>query len=117
MVETAALAEPLQRRIAQPGKRNESYSDQADREVANLIHEIIQYNDQQAADDNERWLINQSTLKQLTTRNQAIIKRVIEDNEIAQALEEHHNKYGLHGRAANRGKDINLLKTALGVPR
>ena len=109
MVETAE--------IAQPEKRNESYSDQADREVANLIHEIIQYNDQQAADDTERWLINQSTLKQLTTRNQAIIKRVIEDDEIAQALEEHHNKYGLHGRAANRGKDINLLKTALGVKR
>lgn len=117
MVETAALAEPLQQRIAQPEKKNESYSDQADREVANLIHEIIQYNDQQAADDSERWLINQSTLKQLTTRNQAIIKRVIEDDEIARALEEHHNKYGLHGRAANRGKDINLLKTALGVQR
>jgi len=109
MVETAE--------IAQPDKRNESYSDQADREVANLIHEIIQYNDQQAADDTERWLINQSTLKQLTTRNQAIIKRVIEDDEIALALEEHHNKYGLHGRAANRGKDIETLKAALGVKR
>ena len=117
MVETAALAEPLQRRIAQSEKKNESYSDQADREVANLIHEIIQYNDQQAADDSERWLINQSKLKQLTTRNQAIIKRVIEDDEIAQVLEEHHNKYGLHGRAANRGKDIHLLKAALGVKR
>jgi len=117
----AAPAEPARMveaaEIAQPEKRNESYSDQADREVANLIHEIIQYNDQQAADDSERWLINQSTLKQLTTRNQAIIKRVIEDDEIAQALEEHHNKYGLHGRAANRGKDINLLKSALGVQR
>ena len=117
----AASAEPARMvetaEIAQPEKRNESYSDQADREVANLIHEIIQYNDQQAADDSERWLINQSTLKQLTTRNQAIIKRVIEDDEIAQALEEHHNKYGLHGRAANRGKDINLLKAALGVKR
>ena len=117
----AAPAEPARMveaaEIAQPEKRNESYSDQADREVANLIHEIIQYNDQQAADDSERWLINQSTLKQLTTRNQAIIKRVIEDDEIARALEEHHNKYGLHGRAANRGKDINLLKTALGVQR
>jgi hypothetical protein len=109
MVETAE--------IAQPEKRNESYSDQADREIANLIHEIIQYNDQQAADDSERWMINQSTLKQLTTRNQAIIKRVIEDDAIAQALVEHHNKYGLHGRAANRGKDINLLKSALGVQR
>ncbi|MEL6161989.1 MAG: protelomerase family protein [Cyanobacteria bacterium J06627_32] len=117
----AAPAEPARMvetaEIAQPEKRNESYSDQADREVANLIHEIIQYNDQQAADDTERWLINQSTLKQLTTRNQAIIKRVIEDDEIARALEEHHNKYGLHGRAANRGKDINLLKSALGVKR
>ena len=117
----AASAEPARMietaEITQPEKRNESYSDQADREVANLIHEIIQYNDQQAADDTERWLINQSTLKQLTTRNQAIIKRVIEDDEIAQALEEHHNKYGLHGRAANRGKDINLLKSALGVKR
>ncbi|MEO0647191.1 MAG: protelomerase family protein [Cyanobacteria bacterium J06650_10] len=117
----AASAEPARMveaaEIAQPEKRSESYSDQADREVANLIHEIIQYNDQQAADDSERWLINQSTLKQLTTRNQAIIKRVIEDDEIAQALEEHHNKYGLHGRAANRGKDINLLKSALGVKR
>ena len=117
----AASAEPARMvetaEIAQPEGKNESYSDQADREVANLIHEIIQYNDQQAADDTERWLINQSTLKQLTTRNQAIIKRVIEDDEIARALEEHHNKYGLHGRAANRGKDINLLKSALGVQR
>ena len=102
---------------AQPAKAEESYSDQADREVANLIREIIQYNDQQATDDSERWMINQSTLKQLTTRNQAIIKRVLEEESMATALDEHHNRYGLHGRMANRGKDINLLKTALGVQR
>ncbi|MEO1391022.1 MAG: protelomerase family protein [Cyanobacteria bacterium J06634_6] len=101
---------------AQSAPKEESYSDQADREVANLIREIMQYNDQQARDDSERWLVNQSTLKQLTTRNQAIIKRVLE-GEMAQALDEHHNKYGLHGRMANRGKDINLLKSALGVQR
>ncbi|MEO0519116.1 MAG: hypothetical protein AAF171_17645, partial [Cyanobacteria bacterium P01_A01_bin.116] len=107
--------EPLNGRSAQAPKTEESYSDQTDREVANLIREIMQYNDQQAADDSERWMINQSTLKRLTTRNQAVIKRVLEEDSMAAALEEHHNKYGLHGRVANRGKDINLLKAALGI--
>ena len=107
--------QPVARTQATP--KEESYSDQADREVANLIREIMQYNEQQAADDDERWLINQSTLKQLTTRNQAIIKRVLEEESMAAELNDHHNRYGLHGRMANRGKDINLLKTALGVQR
>ncbi|MEL6882173.1 MAG: protelomerase family protein [Cyanobacteria bacterium J06607_10] len=112
-----ALAETLHRRNTQAPKTEESYSDQTDREVANLIREIMQYNDQQAADDSERWMINQSTLKRLTTRNQAVIKRVLEEEAMAAALAEHHNKYGLHGRVANRGKDINLLKAALGIQR
>ena len=90
------------------------YSDQVEREVANLIREIMQFNDQQAKDDSERWLINQSTLKQLTTRNQNIIKRVLE-GEMAAELKEHHDTYGLHGRMANRGKDIEQLKAALGI--
>ncbi|EDX82520.1 hypothetical protein S7335_1224 [Synechococcus sp. PCC 7335] len=92
------------------------YSDQVEREVAMLIREIMQYNDQQARDDSERWLINQSTLKQLSTRNQAIIKRVLE-GELAQELQEHHDHYGLHGRMANRGKDIDVLKAALGIDK
>ena len=92
-----------------PARNEESYSDQADREVANLIKEIMQYNDQQAVDDSQRWLINQSTLKQLTTRNQNIIKRVLE-GEMAAELQAHHDHYGLHGRMANRGKDIDELE-------
>lgn len=111
------VTEPLNERSTQAPKTEESYSDQTDREVANLIREIMQYNDQQAADDSERWMINQSTLKRLTTRNQAVIKRVLEEEEMAAALAEHHNKYGLHGRVANRGKDINLIKSALGIQR
>ena len=91
-----------------------NYSDQVEREIANLIREIMQYNDQQAKDDSERWLINQSTLKQLSTRNQSIIKRVLE-GEMAQALQVHHDTYGLYGRMANRGKDIETLKAALGI--
>lgn len=74
----------------------------------------MQFNDQQATDDSERWLINQSTLKQLTTKNQTIIKQVLE-GEMAQELQQHHDTYGLHGRMANRGKDIEQLKAALVV--
>jgi hypothetical protein len=92
----------------------QNYSDQVEREIANLIREIMQYNDQQAKDDSERWLINQSTLKQLSTRNQSIIKRVLE-GEMAGELKVHHDNYGLHGRMANRGKDIDTLKAALGI--
>ncbi len=99
-----------------PARNEESYSDQADREVANLIREIIQYNDQQARDDSQRWMINQSTLKQLTTRNQNIIKRVLE-GEMADELQNHHDTYGLHGRMANRGKNLDELKTALGITK
>ena len=95
---------------------DQGYSDQVEREIANLIREIMQFNDQQAKDDSERWLINQSTLKQLTTRNQAIIKRVLE-GQLADELQQHHDNYGLHGRMANRGKDIEHLKAALGVKK
>lgn len=100
----------------QPTKTDQNYSSQVEHEVANLIREIMQFNDQQASDDSERWLINQSTLKQLTTRNQAIIKRVLE-GEMADELQQHHDNYGLHGRMANRGKDINQLKAALGISK
>jgi len=94
----------------------ESHTDKTEREIANLIREIMQYNDQQATDDNERWLINQSTLKQLSTRSQTIIKRVLE-GEMAEELQAHHDKYGLYGRRANVGKDIETLKAALGIQR
>ena len=94
----------------------ESHTDKTQREIANLIREIMQYNDQQATDDNERWLINQSTLKQLSTRSQTIIKRVLE-GEMAEELQAHHDKYGLYGRRANVGKDIETLKAALGIQR
>lgn len=98
----------------QSASRSLSKSEQIDREVEQLIREIMQYNDQQAADDSERWQVNQSTLKQLTTTHQNVIKRVIE-GDIASELQAHHDQYGLHGRMANRGKDIDLLKTALGI--
>jgi len=94
----------------------ESHTDKTQREIANLIREIMQYNDQQATDDSERWLINQSTLKQLSTRSQTIIKRVLE-GEMADELKAHHDKYGLYGRRANVGKDIETLKAALGIQR
>ena len=94
----------------------ETYADKTEREIANLIREIMQYNDQQATDDSERWLINQSTLKQLSTRSQTIIKRVIE-GEMADELQAHHDKYGLYGRRANVGKNIETLKAALGIQR
>ena len=111
---TPDSSEPTVHRNRERSVHQEGYSDQVEQEVANLIREIMQYNDQQARDDSERWLINQSTLKQLTTRNQAIIKRVLE-GEMAQALQAHHDHYGLHGRMANRGKDIDHLKAALGI--
>ena len=95
-------------------KEEESYSDQVEREVVLLVQEIMQYNDQQAADDSERWQVNQSTLKQLSSKNQSVIKRVL-DGQLKQRLQDHHDKYGLHGRMANRGKDIEHLKTALGI--
>ena len=99
-----------------PDAKEETYADKTEREIANLIREIMQYNDQQASDDSERWLINQSTLKQLSTRSQTIIKRVLE-GEMAEELQAHHDKYGLYGRRANVGKDIETLKAALGIRR
>ncbi|NJM97777.1 MAG: hypothetical protein HC800_12030 [Phormidesmis sp. RL_2_1] len=99
-----------------PAETKESYTDKTEREIANLIREIMQYNDQQATDDSERWLVNQSTLKQLSTRSQTIIKRVLE-GEMADELQAHHDKYGLYGRRANVGKDIEVLKAALGIQR
>ena len=99
-----------------PVEKEETYADKTEREIANLIREIMQYNDQQANDDSERWLINQSTLKQLSTRSQTIIKRVLEE-VMADELQAHHDKYGLYGRRANVGKDIETLKAALGIRR
>ena len=102
--------------VQEKHSEEESHTDKTEREIANLIREIMQYNDQQATDDNERWLINQSTLKQLSTRSQTIIKRVLE-GEMADELKAHHDKYGLYGRRANVGKDIETLKAALGIQR
>ena len=102
--------------VQEKHSEEESHTDKTQREIANLIREIMQYNDQQATDDNERWLINQSTLKQLSTRSQTIIKRVLE-GEMAEELQAHHDKYGLYGRRANVGKDIETLKAALGIQR
>ena len=102
--------------VQEKHSEEESHTDKTQREIANLIREIMQYNDQQATDDNERWLVNQSTLKQLSTRSQTIIKRVLE-GEMAEELQAHHDKYGLYGRRANVGKDIETLKAALGIQR
>ena len=102
--------------VQEKHSEEESHTDKTEREIANLIREIMQYNDQQATDDNERWLVNQSTLKQLSTRSQTIIKRVLE-GEMAEELQAHHDKYGLYGRRANVGKDIETLKAALGIQR
>lgn len=102
--------------VEKPDAKEETYADKTEREIANLIREIMQHNDQQATDDSERWLINQSTLKQLSTRSQTIIKRVLK-GEMAEELQAHHDKYGLYGRRANVGKDIEVLKAALGIKR
>ena len=102
--------------VQETHSEEESHTDKTQREIANLIREIMQYNDQQATDDNERWLVNQSTLKQLSTRSQTIIKRVLE-GEMAEELQAHHDKYGLYGRRANVGKNIETLKAALGIQR
>jgi len=99
-----------------PVEKEETYADKTEREIANLIREIMQYNDLQATDDSERWLINQSTLKQLSTRSQTIIERVLEE-KMADKLQAHHDKYGLYGRRANVGKDIEVLKAALRIRR
>ncbi|MEO1403366.1 MAG: hypothetical protein AAFV72_19245, partial [Cyanobacteria bacterium J06635_1] len=87
-------------------------SPEAEREINLIIDEIIQFNEQTAQDDEERWQINQSVMKQLCSRSQAIIKRVLESREDVQ---EHHDKYGMHGRRFNVGKDIEVLKQAIGV--
>ena len=115
-VNTAQARQPVASRNDQAAGKSLSKSEQIDREVEQLIREIMQYNDQQAADDTERWQINQSTLKQLTTTHQNVIKRVIE-GDIAAELQAHHDQYGLHGRMANRGKDIDQLKAALGITK
>ncbi|MEM9908571.1 MAG: protelomerase family protein [Cyanobacteria bacterium P01_D01_bin.44] len=87
-------------------------SPDAEREINLIIDEIIQFNEQTAQDDEERWLINQSILNQLSTRSQSIIKRVLESRDDVQ---EHHDKYGMYGRRWNVGKDIEMLKTAIGL--
>ena len=99
-----------------PVEKEETYADKTEREIANLIREIMQYNDQQANDDSERWLINQSTLKQLSTRSQTIIKRVLEE-VMADELQAHHDKYGLYGRRAMSGKTLkrSRRRSVLGV--
>ncbi|MEM8805152.1 MAG: hypothetical protein AAGF01_03790, partial [Cyanobacteria bacterium P01_G01_bin.38] len=87
-------------------------SPDAEREINLIINEIIQFNEQTAQDDDERWLINQSILNQLSTRSQAIIKRVLESRDDVQ---QHHDKYGMYGRRFNVGKDIEVLKQAIGL--
>lgn len=73
-------------------------SPEAEREINLIIDHIIQYNEQTAQDDDERWQINQSTMKQLCTRSQSIIKRVLESRHDVQV---HHDKFGMHGRRFN----------------
>ncbi|MEO1353015.1 MAG: protelomerase family protein [Cyanobacteria bacterium J06635_15] len=87
-------------------------SPDAEREINLIIDEIIQFNEQTAQDDEERWLINQSILNQLSTRSQSIIKRVLESRVDVQT---HHDKYGMYGRRWNVGKDIEQLKLAIGL--
>ncbi|MEO1354083.1 MAG: hypothetical protein AAFW84_35940, partial [Cyanobacteria bacterium J06635_15] len=77
-----------------------------------IIDEIIQFNEQTAQDDDERWQINQSVMKQLCSRSQSIIKRVLESREDVQR---HHDQFGMYGRRWNVGKDIEVLKAAIGL--
>ena len=87
-------------------------SPEAEREINSLIDHIMQFNTEQAQRDSERWQINQSVLKQLSTRSQDIIKRVLESQT---DVMEHHDQFGLHGRRCNVGKDINELKHNIGL--
>ena len=73
VAQTTATTSPMEIAAHKP-PREPNYSEQVEREIANLIREIVQYNDHRLK-SSERWLINQSTLKQLSTRNQSIIKR------------------------------------------
>ncbi|MEM8810887.1 MAG: protelomerase family protein, partial [Cyanobacteria bacterium P01_G01_bin.38] len=96
----------------QPRQTDGRSSPDAEREINLIIDEIIQFNEQTAQDDDERWLINQSILNQLSTRSQAIIKRVLESRDDVQ---QHHDKHGMYGRRWNVGKDIEVLKSAIGL--
>ncbi|MEM9008340.1 MAG: hypothetical protein AAGE59_33120 [Cyanobacteria bacterium P01_F01_bin.86] len=87
-------------------------SPDAEREINLIIDEIIQFNEQQAQDDDERWQINQSVMKQLCSRSQSIIKRVLESRA---DIQRHHDQYGMYGRRWNVGKDIEVLKSAIGL--
>ena len=73
---------------------------------------MLEFNTEQAQTDSERWQINQSVLNQLSTRSQTIIKRVLESRT---DVAEHHDRFGLHGRMCNRGKNIDELKHYLGL--
>lgn len=48
----------------------------------------------------------------VSTRSHAVIKRVFEGREGVQA---HHDEFGIHGRRFNVGKDIEVLKKAIGL--
>ncbi|MEM8810134.1 MAG: protelomerase family protein, partial [Cyanobacteria bacterium P01_G01_bin.38] len=88
---SATHTRPKQTEPRQPDGRS---SPDAEREINLIIDEIIQFNEQQAQDDDERWLINQSVMKQLCSRSQAIIKRVLESRD---DVKQHHDKYGMYG--------------------
>ena len=91
-----------------------TYTDDIEREVADLVRQIMAHNDS-AGTSEHRWMITLSILKKLSTRNQSVIKRVIEDKAMADSLASHHNRHQLHGMMANRGKDVEALKAALGL--
>ena len=82
------------------------------REINRFIDSLIEFNTEQAQTDSERWQINQSVLKQLSTRSQDIIKRVLESRT---DVMEHHDQFGLHGRRCNVGKKIDELKHNIGL--
>ena len=103
--------EPTQVQTRQP-RASRSDGSKTEAEINRVIDQIIHFNDAVAKTDDERWQISISLLKKLTARSQNIITRVVSKDRVAE-IQQQHDKYGLHSRTVNRGKDVDVLRQAL----
>ena len=87
------------------------YFYEANKQVTKLVARITQYNDQQANDNSERWFIDQTTIGHFIPVDRRCLESIL--SSMAAELLQHHKRYGLRGKTANQGKDINRLKAAL----
>lgn len=81
-------------------------SAEAEARVQEVIDAIMAYNNAPGRTRDEMWAINGSSIKQLRSSNQSLIKRVILSNK--DTLDEHHQKNGL-------GKRHNLAHNKTGI--